>query len=103
MTVSEVDAAAVGDVIKSLRRYVSRSCAVVLNVTDTKALDAALDTVETENIFKLFVSDPEIASLIVQKKHKRALKVDEDASLVKDNEVFAFELQMKPMEDSNGA
>ncbi len=55
-----------------------------------------------QEILRIFVTDPQISSLIVQRKLKRQLAAGEDPALVKDNEFYVFELQMKPLGDSKG-
>lgn len=100
MTVS--GGAGVDVIVKALQKHVAKSGTALLNVVEPKILEDSLASSETENVLKLFASDPQINALIVQKKHKRAIKADEDPNLVKENEYFVFELQVKPLEDSNG-
>ena len=55
-----------------------------------------------QEILKIFATDSQISCLIVQRKLKRHLTPGEDPLLVKDNEFYVFELQMKPLGESNG-
>jgi dynein heavy chain 1 len=89
------------ELIKSLTAYVKKSCPGVVG-GDAKTLETALASKEAEESLRIFANDSQISCLIVQRKLKRKLAPGEDPLLVTDNEYYVFELQMKPLEDSNG-